>query len=40
LLDNWDQAVTNFVKVVPKDYRRALLDMKAERDAAKATAAE
>ncbi len=40
LLDNWDQAVTNFIKVVPKDYRRALLDMKAERDAAKATAAD
>ncbi len=40
LLDNWDTAVTKFVKVVPKDYRRALLDMKTERDAAKATAAE
>ena len=40
LLDRWEEAVTSFVKVVPKDYRRALLDMKAERDAAKATAAE
>jgi glutamate synthase (NADPH) large chain len=40
LLQNWDKAVTQFVKIVPKDYRRALLDMKAEREAAKATAAE
>jgi glutamate synthase (NADPH) large chain len=40
LLDDWDRAVTQFVKIVPKDYRRALLDMKAEREAAKATAAE
>jgi glutamate synthase (NADPH/NADH) large chain len=40
LLDDWDRAVTRFVKIVPKDYRRALLDMRADRDAAKATAAE
>jgi glutamate synthase (NADPH/NADH) large chain len=40
LLDDWDTAVTRFVKIVPKDYRRALLDMKAERDANTATAAE
>ena len=26
LLENWDKAVTQFVKIVPKDYRRALLD--------------
>ncbi len=24
LLDNWDAALTKFVKVMPKDYRRAL----------------
>ena len=40
LLDDWDRAVTKFVKLVPKDYRRALLELKAERGAAKATAAE
>jgi glutamate synthase (NADPH/NADH) large chain len=40
LLDDWDKAVTRFVKIVPKDYRRALDDMRAEREAAKATAAE
>ncbi|HEX4113380.1 MAG TPA: glutamate synthase-related protein, partial [Stellaceae bacterium] len=40
LLDDWDKAVTQFVKIVPKDYRRALNDMRAEREAAKATAAE
>ncbi|MGH6981813.1 MAG: glutamate synthase large subunit, partial [Stellaceae bacterium] len=40
LLDHWDKAVTQFVKIVPKDYRRALLELKAEREAAKATAAE
>jgi len=40
ILANWDQAVKRFVKVMPKDYRRALLDMRAERTAAKAVAAE
>jgi glutamate synthase (NADPH/NADH) large chain len=40
LLDNWDTALANFVKVVPRDYRRALLDLKAEQDAAKTVAAE
>ena len=39
VLDNWDQELTHFVKVMPRDYRRALLDMKAEQNAAK-TAAE
>jgi len=34
ILDNWDEALTHFVKVMPKDYRRALVDMKAARDAA------
>jgi glutamate synthase (NADPH/NADH) large chain len=40
LLDNWAHSVTQFVKIVPKDFRRALLELKAEREAAKATAAE
>jgi glutamate synthase (NADPH/NADH) large chain len=31
LLDNWDQSVTHFVKVTPNDFRRALLDLRAER---------
>jgi glutamate synthase (NADPH) large chain len=40
LLENWDVALTHFVKVMPKDYRRALTDMEAERLAAKTVAAE
>jgi glutamate synthase (NADPH) large chain len=40
LLDNWDAELPKFVKVVPRDYRRALLDLKAEQDAAKTVAAE
>jgi len=38
LLDNWEEAVTRFVKVMPTDYAKALSDMKNER--AKAVAAE
>ena len=40
LLEDWETALTHFVKVTPKDYRRALLDLAAERAAAKAVAAE
>jgi len=40
ILADWDHQVKRFVKVMPKDYRRALLDMRAERTAAKAVAAE
>ena len=40
LLENWDAALTQFVKVLPKDYRKALLDMEAEALAAKTVAAE
>jgi len=32
LLDTWSDALAHFVKVMPKDYRRALLEMKAERE--------
>jgi glutamate synthase (NADPH/NADH) large chain len=34
LLDNWDNALKNFVKVMPRDYRRALTDLRKEQLAA------
>ena len=34
LLDDWDKSLEHFVKVMPSDYRRALLDLKAERQVA------
>ncbi|MBI1200470.1 MAG: glutamate synthase large subunit [Phenylobacterium sp.] len=40
LLDNWDQVLGSFVKVMPRDFRRALTDMAKERAAAAAVAAE
>jgi glutamate synthase (NADPH/NADH) large chain len=40
LLEDWDASLTYFVKVMPKDYRRALLDLEAERLASKTVAAE
>ena len=40
LLDNWDVASTRFVKVMPKDYSKALLDQKGAPVAAKIVAAE
>jgi glutamate synthase (NADPH/NADH) large chain len=33
LLENWTQEMSRFVKVMPNDYRRALLDMRAARRA-------
>jgi glutamate synthase (NADPH/NADH) large chain len=33
LLENWNKTLAAFVKVTPKDYRRALLELKAEREA-------
>ena len=33
LLEDWDKTLATFVKVTPKDYRRALLELKAEREA-------
>jgi glutamate synthase (NADPH/NADH) large chain len=30
LLDDWSVALTHFVKVIPTEYRRALLDLRAE----------
>jgi glutamate synthase (NADPH/NADH) large chain len=40
MLDNWESALADFVKVMPNDYRRALLDLAAERTATRAVAAE
>jgi glutamate synthase (NADPH/NADH) large chain len=40
LLANWTAALASFVKVTPNDYRRALLDLAAERASARAVAAE
>jgi glutamate synthase (NADPH/NADH) large chain len=40
LLETWDLSLTQFVKVMPKDYRKALQDMEAEAKAAKTVAAE
>jgi glutamate synthase (NADPH/NADH) large chain len=33
LLDNWEREIGSFVKVMPVDYRRALLELKAEHQA-------
>ena len=40
LLDDWDSALARFVKVMPRDYRRVLLEREAERQAEEAAAAE
>jgi glutamate synthase (NADPH/NADH) large chain len=40
LLEDWDNTLASFVKVTPKDYRRALQEQAADRTAAKAVAAE
>jgi glutamate synthase (NADPH/NADH) large chain len=40
LLEDWDSAIAKFVKVMPKDFRRALSDLEAEHNAAKTVAAE
>jgi len=40
ILENWDAELPHFVKVMPKDYRRALMDMAAASRAAAAVAAE
>ena len=33
ILDNWETEAARFVKVTPTDYRRALIDLRAERNA-------
>ena len=40
LLDDWDNALNNFVKVMPRDYAAALRQLEAERDEAAFVAAE
>jgi glutamate synthase (NADPH) large chain len=40
LLEDWDNTVAAFVKVMPRDYRRALLELKAEAETARMAAAE
>ncbi|MCX7285773.1 MAG: glutamate synthase large subunit [Novosphingobium sp.] len=40
ILDNWDEALGKFVKVMPRDYARALRQMEAERLEAASVAAE
>src|SRR5207253_7539669 len=42
LLEDWDNTLASFVKVTPQDYRRALLELKTERqaEAARMAAAE
>jgi glutamate synthase (NADPH/NADH) large chain len=40
LLDDWDETVSKFVKVMPRDYARALRQLEAERLEAASVAAE
>jgi glutamate synthase (NADPH/NADH) large chain len=40
ILDNWDEELGRFVKVMPRDYARALRQLEAERLAAASVAAE
>ncbi len=40
LLDDWDNALASFIKVMPLDFRRALGELRAERLAANAAAAD
>jgi len=40
ILDDWDTALTRFVKIMPRDYARALKQLEAERLASASVAAE
>ncbi|RAK52803.1 glutamate synthase large subunit [Phenylobacterium deserti] len=40
ILDNWDEALGRFVKVMPNDYRRALLELGSAKDGLPLVAAE
>jgi glutamate synthase (NADPH/NADH) large chain len=40
LLEDWDAALSRFIKVMPRDYKGALLDLRAEEAAAATVAAE
>ena len=39
ILDNWDEYLPKFIKVMPVDYRRALAEMQASRAVERAVAA-
>jgi glutamate synthase (NADPH/NADH) large chain len=40
LLEDWDATLASFVKITPKDYRRALLELRAEHHPGRIEAAE
>ncbi|MDZ4306438.1 glutamate synthase-related protein, partial [Allopontixanthobacter sp.] len=40
ILDNWDECLPKFVKIMPRDYTAALRQLEAERDEAATVAAE
>ena len=40
ILDNWDEYLPKFLKIMPVDYKRALLDLRAEQAAEVAAAPE
>jgi glutamate synthase domain-containing protein 2/glutamate synthase domain-containing protein 1/glutamate synthase domain-containing protein 3 len=40
LLEEWESAIAAFVKVVPRDFRRALLELRGEEETARMAAAE
>jgi glutamate synthase (NADPH/NADH) large chain len=40
LLDDWEGALSKFVKVLPREYKRALLELHAQDQASKVAAAE
>ena len=40
LLDDWDNTLKKFVKIMPRDYAKALRQLEAERDEAASVAAE
>jgi glutamate synthase (NADPH) large chain len=40
LLEDWENTLGGFVKIMPRDYRRALLELQAEQDAASVAAAQ
>ena len=40
LLEDWETALSHFVKVMPRDYKRALLELRAEATATETAAAE
>jgi len=40
LLEDWESAVAGFVKIMPRDYRRALLELQADGQAASVAAAQ